>query len=182
MRVISGIAKGRKLKAPRGLSTRPTTDRVKEALFNILGQNIPDCSFLDLFAGSGAIGIEALSRGAARVILVEKDPQALRAIKENLAMTGFDSKAGIMPKDVYSALNSQPSEQYDYIFMDPPYLQKHEEKVLSIIDRLSLLKDNGIMVIECSKLDSLPQQVGRIKLYREEKYGDTVLSFYQYAT
>lgn len=182
MRVISGIARGRNLKAPRGLKTRPTTDRVKEALFNILGQTIPESSFLDLFAGSGAIGIEALSRGAEKVILVEKDTQALRAIKENLEKTGFSDKARVIPKDVYIALNTLQNEQYDYIFMDPPYLQEHEGKVLSIIDRLGLLKEKGIIVIESSKLDTLPPQMGRISLYREEKYGDTLLSFYHNAT
>lgn len=182
MRVISGIAKGRNLKAPRGLKTRPTTDRVKEALFNILGQTMQGSSFLDLFAGTGAIGIEALSRGAESLVLVEKGPQALRVIKENLELTGLGNNAKVINKDVYIAMETLQSEQYDYIFMDPPYLKEHEGKVLCIIDRLSLLKDNGIVVIERSKLDTLPLQVGRIKLYREEKYGDTVLSFYHYAT
>lgn len=180
MRVITGTAKGRALKAPKGLTTRPTTDRVKEALFNILGPKIEGAKFLDLFAGSGGIGIEALSRGAQEVLFIEKDPRALEVIKANLALCGLDQRALVLAGDVHKNLDyiGRQGQQFDFVFMDPPYLKDFEEAVLAKIDNLKLLALGGKIIVESSKRDNIPTQVGSLAALRREKYGDTHLTFY----
>lgn len=181
MRVITGTARGRKLKSPKGLNTRPTTDRVKEALFNILGQDIVDIYFLDLFAGSGAIGIEALSRGASGVVFVEKEAQALKVLKENVTLTGFSEIAQVFNNDVLKALEvlAQQNYKFDYVFMDPPYLKDFEINTLTKLSNLKLLNKQAVVIVERSKRDTLPERVEDLHLLREEKYGDTVISFYK---
>ena len=180
MRVITGTAKGRALKAPKGLTTRPTTDRVKEALFNILGLKVRGAKFLDLFAGSGGIGIEALSRGAQRALFIEKDPKALEVIKANLALTGLGLNALVLTGDVYKNLDyiGQQGQKFEFVFMDPPYLMDFEEPVLAKIDSLKLLALGGQVIVESSKRDDIPTQVGSLATVRREKYGDTHLTFY----
>lgn len=180
MRVITGSAKGRKLKAPKGLTTRPTTDRVKEALFNILGSKVSDAIILDLFAGSGALAIEALSRGAERAVLVDGSPQAIEAIKHNLTVTRLSAQVEVLRQDVYHVLRAlgEKAESFDLIFLDPPYLQGHGHRVLGLIERFGLLAKDGLIVVEASKTDSLPQEVGALMLRRRDNYGDTSLYFY----
>lgn len=180
MRVITGSAKGRKLKAPKGFNTRPTTDRVKEALFNILGSKVIDAVVLDLFAGSGALAIEALSRGAERAVLVEQSLQAIESIKHNLTVTRLSDRVEVLRQDVYHVLNTlgEEAESFDLIFLDPPYLQGHGHRVLGLIDRFSLLAKDGLLVIEASKKDILPEEVGALVLRRRDNYGDTGLYFY----
>ena len=130
MRVIAGKAKRTKLQTLPGLDTRPTTDRIKETLFNMINPLLYDCSFLDLFAGSGAIGIEALSRGAARAVFVEKNPEAVRVIRGNLVTTRLEAKAEVYPMDVFRALGRLEGEgPFDVIFMDPPYRKDLEKEV-----------------------------------------------------
>lgn len=180
LRVIAGIAKKRQLKVPRGLEVRPTSDRVKEALFNILGGLVPGCRFLDLFAGTGNIGIEALSRGAAVAVFVENNPRNVRVIKENLAVTGMEAKARLVRLDVADALALLGGEgqKFDLIFLDPPYLKDFEKSTLAGIARHGLLRPGGRVVVESSKKDQLPREIGDLKMFRQEKYGDTLLSFY----
>lgn len=182
MRVITGIAKGRKLRAPKGMDTRPTTDRVKEALFNLLGDKVYDAVFLDLFAGTGGIGIEALSRGAGRAVFIEKSPAALQVIRENLTITGLTEKAEIYRQDSVIALDmlGKRGVKFDLIYVDPPYLKNYEEKVLIKISDYALLNETGAIVVESSKKDLLPGQVGCLMMVRQEKYGDTLLSFYRH--
>ncbi len=181
MRVITGFAKGRKLKAPRGLETRPTTDRTKESLFNIIGNRIADVKFLDLYAGTGAIGIEAISRGAGLAVFVENNPRALKVIGENLALTGLADRAKVLSQDTERAIEmlSDEESKFDIIFMDPPYLKELVKTSLNKIDECGIIASGGLVITESSKLDILPECVGRLKLVRREKYGDTVLSFYQ---
>ncbi len=181
MRVITGIAKGRKLKSPKGMETRPTSDRIKEALFNIIGSRAIDVNFLDLYAGTGAIGIEALSRGAVKAVFVEKNPKTVKIIKENLQVTGLSEKAEILVQEADRAISliSAKGEIFNIIFIDPPYLKDLEKTSLAMIDNNSLLAPDGWVIVESSKLDTMPHEVGQLKMFRQEKYGDTVLTFYQ---
>ena len=180
MRVIAGIAKKRRLKAPKGLTVRPTADRVKEALFNILKDKIEDCSFLDLFAGTGNIGIEALSRGAARVTFIDYSPRSIRFVKENLILCRFEDKAEVIQVDAFEYVKKQikPHERYDIVFIDPPYRADLLEILLPLLGRSSLLKDEGVMVIEHSQKIKLPAVIGRLTLFKSYRYGDTTLSLY----
>lgn len=152
MRVIAGSAKRLQLKTLDGMDTRPTTDRIKETLFNMLSPYLYDCIFLDLFAGSGGIGIEALSRGAMEAVFVEKNPKAMACIRENLKYTRLDRKALTISSDVMTALYRLEGEkQFDFIFMDPPYNQELEKKVLEYLTDSQLLSDEGVIIVEASK-------------------------------
>lgn len=152
MRVIAGSAKRTQLKTIEGLGTRPTTDRIKETLFNMIAPYLYDCMFLDLFAGSGAIGIEALSRGAMEAVFVENNPKAMGCVKENLKKTHLESKGMTMSVDVMTALYKLEGEkQFDYIFMDPPYGQEWEKKVLTYLADSDLIADRGVVIVEASK-------------------------------
>ena len=152
MRVIAGSARSLPLKTLEGMDTRPTTDRIKETLFNMLSPYLYDCIFLDLFAGSGGIGIEALSRGAMEAVFVEKNPKAMACIRENLKYTRLDRKALTISSDVMTALYRLEGEkQFDFIFMDPPYNQELEKKVLEYLADSQLLSDEGVIIVEASK-------------------------------
>ena len=151
MRVIAGSAKRLQLKTVDGMETRPTTDRIKETLFNMISAHIADSNFLDLFSGSGAIGIEALSRGAACAVFVEQSKKAMECIKENLKYTKLADKAETYEMDVLNALSMlEGREQFDYIFMDPPYNQLHEKRVLEYLSKSTLLSEDGIIIVEAS--------------------------------
>ncbi len=181
MRVISGTAKKRRLKTPKGYNVRPTADRVKEALFNILGERVPGCKFLDLFAGAGNIGIEALSRGAVDVVFVENDIKNIRIIKENLKITGLEEQAELICKDVLNAIVilGMRKKQFDIIFLDPPYLKNYETGVLLAIASHGLLSPGGMVIVESNIKSRPPGGAKNLKTIRQEKYGDTMLSFYQ---
>ena len=152
MRVIAGSARSLKLKTLEGIDTRPTTDRIKETLFNMIAPYLYDCEFLDLFAGSGGIGIEALSRGAKEAVFVEKNPKAMECIKENLKFTRLEKKGITLTKDVLNALYQLEGDKvFDYIFMDPPYNHELEKSVLTYLAESSLLAEEGIIIVEASK-------------------------------
>ena len=149
MRVIAGSARRTQLKTLEGMDTRPTTDRIKETLFNMIAPYLYDSIFLDLFAGSGGIGIEALSRGAMEAVFVEKNPKAMACVKENLQKTHFERKGMTMQMDVMTALYKLEGEkQFDYIFMDPPYNHELEKSVLTYLAESSLLAEEGIIIVE----------------------------------
>lgn len=151
MRVIAGKARRIQLKTIEGVQTRPTTDRIKETLFNMIAHGLCDATFLDLFAGSGAIGIEALSRGAAKAVFVEKNPKAVSCIKENLNRTNLESEAEIMVTDVITALRRlDRQKKFDYIFMDPPYNNLLEKDVLNFLANSDLLSEDALIIIEAS--------------------------------
>ena len=151
MRVIAGSAKRLQLKTVEGMDTRPTTDRIKETLFNMISAYLADSNFLDLFSGSGAIGIEALSRGAACAVFVEQSKKAMECIKENLRYTKLADKAEVYETDVLNALNRlEGKKTFDYIFMDPPYNQLHEKRVLEYLSNSTLLSADGIIIVEAS--------------------------------
>ncbi|MGI5946578.1 MAG: 16S rRNA (guanine(966)-N(2))-methyltransferase RsmD [Lachnospiraceae bacterium] len=152
MRVIAGSAKRLQLKTIEGMDTRPTTDRIKETLFNMLQPEILDCSFLDLFAGSGAIGIEALSRGADEAVFVEQSPKACTCIRDNLKTTRLEDKASVLELDVLSALKrlEHRGRPFDLIFMDPPYRMDLEKQVLTYLRDSSLADSHTLIVAEAS--------------------------------
>lgn len=155
MRVISGTARRIPLKCPEGFHTRPTTDRIKETLFNMIAPYLYDSYFLDLFAGSGAIGIEALSRGAKKGVFVESDSKAMECIRENLKKTSLEAKATTLRSDVMTALYRLEGDmEFDYIFMDPPYDKGLERKVLKYLADSSLLSPEGIIIVEASLDDT----------------------------
>lgn len=153
MRVIAGSARGTILKTVEGLGTRPTTDRIKETLFNMIQKDIYDSLFLDLFSGSGAIGIEALSRGAKRACFVEQDRKAAGCIRENLKKTRLEKRASLMEQDVIAALKKMNGREecFDFIFMDPPYRQNLEFRVLEELGKLSFVDENTQIIVEASK-------------------------------
>lgn len=153
MRVIAGTARRLLLKTVEGMDTRPTTDRIKETLFNMLQPMIPGCKFLDLFSGSGAIGIEALSRGAAYAALVEREPAAANCIRENLERTHLADRARLMERDVMEALRRLEGydDVFDIVFLDPPYNQGLEQKVLHYLASSPMAGEETLIVIEASK-------------------------------
>lgn len=178
MRVISGSARGHKLQAPEGINTRPTTDRIKESLFNIIAYDLPECQFLDLFSGSGAIGIEALSRGAQRAVFVEESAVCKNIIESNLRFTKLFDKAQILKKEAVSAIYSlgEAKECFDIIFMDPPYNKQLAEPVLSAIVNTKVLKKDGYIIVErSSKLE--PPHGSGLKIIREKDYKTTIMTF-----
>lgn len=151
MRVIAGSAKSMPLKTIPGLETRPTTDRIKETLFNMLQPYMCQCRFLDIFAGSGGIGIEAISRGADFCAFIEKNKKAAAVIEENLRFTRFSDKAQVYCRDVFAVLSSMETEMpFDCIFMDPPYDQELEKQVLDVLKDASFVDENTLIVVEAS--------------------------------
>ena len=183
-RVIAGQFKGTILEAPKGDNTRPTGDKVKEALFSIIQTRVPDCDFIDLFSGTGGIGIEALSRGASSVVLVEKSGYAASVIRQNLAKIRKDKSDDIrLLKCGYdAALDMLASEgkKFDIIFMDPPYrmAQKASETASRIILEKDLLKDDGMFIVEHSSELPFVTDVMNMKLNRSCSYGLAVLTFF----
>lgn len=172
MRVIAGKARHIQLKTVDTLDTRPTTDRIKETLFNMLHNNIIDSVFLDLYSGSGAIGIEALSRGAKKAVFVENSRDAVSCIKENLQKTKLVDNATLLECDVIDAIRRLDAtlEPYDYIFMDPPYNHAHEKKVLEALKDSSLVDEYTTIIVEaCLETDfSYLEELGYNVLKRKE--------------
>jgi len=173
MRVISGTAKRIPLVTPEGLDTRPTTDRTKETLFNMIQPYLADCRFLDLFSGSGAIGIEALSRGAQEAVFVENGKEALQCINKNLEKTRLSSNAVVMRENVFDALNKLEGSNkvFDVVFMDPPYNKELERQVLEKLDGSNIVNEETVIIVEAS-LDTdfgYIEQTG-FEIKQEKKY------------
>lgn len=181
-RVISGKYRGTQLDTLKGDLTRPTTDKVKEALFSILQNKIPDSVFLDLFSGSGQIGIEAMSRGATEAVLVEQNPKAVSVIRKNLEKTRIDSGISIIKTDVFRALTdlSAVGRKFDIIFMDPPYAEAADfvRRAGKLISEYELLNEDGVFVCEHSSCDNTDINVMNLTFSRRCKYGTTMLTFY----
>ena len=177
MRVIAGTARSLPLKAAEGDNTRPTTDRIKETLFNMLQSDIAGCRFLDLYSGSGAIGIEALSRGAKEAVFVENARAAITVIKDNLTFTKLDSKAVVMEQDVLSAINRLAGKGvFDIVFMDPPYGKLLEKQVLNCLASSGIVDKNTWIIVE-SDLDTeydyltdIGYEIDRVKKYKTNKH------------
>lgn len=178
MRVIAGKARRIQLRSMDGMNTRPTTDRIKETLFNMLSQDIYGSYFLDLFSGSGAIGIEALSRGAASACFVENNRQAVQCIKENLTKTKLLSQAVVLPVDCESAVSRLQSsgQHFDIVFMDPPYDQQLEKKMLGLMKEVSFIDEDTLIIIEASLetdfdwLEAYGYTLAKEKKYKTNKH------------
>lgn len=183
MRVIGGSARGRQLATFYGQGIRPTPDRVREALFSILFSRrgvLAGCSILDLYAGSGALGIEALSRGADHARFIDSSRQAIATISENLERCGFSTKAAVILQDVRKALSGIAAQgPFDLIFADPPYGQEHVPGLLEEVSRLNLLAPNGILVVETAERDRVPELAGQLQRFDQRRYGMTMLHFFQ---
>ncbi len=178
MRVISGIAKGVNLKTPDGLATRPTTDRVKEAMFSIIQFDLPGAKVLDLFGGTGQLGIEALSRGAQSAVFVDASEVSCKLIKENLKRTKMEASASVIRSD-YEAFLKRCKEKYDIILLDPPYIEVFLENSLKLITEIDILQTNGIMVTERPLEKELPWNFPGFSRSRDYKYGKTLLTIYR---
>lgn len=179
MRIISGKYKGRIIKMPHGI--RPTQNKVRKALFDTLG-DIKGLSFLELFAGSGAIGIEALSHNAKKAVFVENDRNCLKRIKESLSAIGA-LDYGIVALSAQEALKrlGKEKERFNIIFMDPPYYAEMAKKTLQTLGGYDILAPNGFVIVQHFKRDNLPVNMGDLTLFKESRYGDTILSFYKKA-
>ncbi|WP_053362057.1 16S rRNA (guanine(966)-N(2))-methyltransferase RsmD [Bacillus sp. FJAT-27251] len=182
MRVVSGNLKGRYLKAVPGNSTRPTTDKVKEAIFNMIGPYFSGGLGLDLFAGSGSLGIESLSRGLDKVIFVDMDRKAVQVINENIRDCGLEDKSEIYRNEASRALKAIIKRElsFDYIFLDPPYKKQQLLKLVELISSHHLLKDKGAIVCEHGSDIQLPESIGGFLLTRHEEYGIIGISIYKY--
>ncbi|MCI8529138.1 MAG: 16S rRNA (guanine(966)-N(2))-methyltransferase RsmD [Lachnospiraceae bacterium] len=180
MRVIGGTARSLPLKTPEGMDTRPTTDRIKETLFNMIQYELPGCVFMDLFSGSGGIGIEALSRGAEKAYFVESSSRAIACIKQNLTFTKLQERGIVLKQDVCGALTGiadrQEMKGVDIIFMDPPYGQDYEKKVLAVLAGMSYVTNDTLIIAEAAlKADfSWVSELGfcqiREKCYKTNKH------------
>ena len=180
MRVITGKARGVQLKTPDGMLTRPTTDRVKEALFSIINFDIPGAKVLDLFGGTGQLGIEALSRGAKSAVFVDAREDACKLIKENLKRTKMEQDSRVIRSD-YADYLSRCREQFDIIFLDQPYAEVFLENALKRITEIDILQSNGIIVTERPLGKELPWEFENYTRSRDYKYGKTLLTIYRKA-
>jgi len=178
LRVIAGDAKGKTLKPVPGEGTRPITDKVKESLFNILSWRIPDSRFLDLFAGTGSVGIEALSRGAEEAVFIEKAAKAVKIIRENLRHTEMSEWARVLHTDAFDFL-AQSNERFDIIYVAPPQYRQMWSKALLALDERLLLKEDGVIVVQIFPKEFEPLVLAHLALTDQRKYGSTMLCFYE---
>jgi 16S rRNA (guanine966-N2)-methyltransferase len=188
MRIIAGSYRSRILKSLKGLALRPTSDRLRETLFNVLGESVAGSRFIDLFAGTGAIGIEALSRGATEVVFVENHPPAVALIRRNLESLHIRSGATVLATDALRGLEKLASRQkretpgYDFAFLDPPYAAaKDYARVLEFFGSAKLMGPGGVVVAEHLRSFELPEKIGTLRCYRVLRQGDAALSFYRVA-
>jgi 16S rRNA (guanine(966)-N(2))-methyltransferase RsmD len=181
VRIIGGQGKGRRLRAPKGGATRPTGDRVKQTLFDILAPRIVSSRFLDVFAGAGGIGLEALSRGAARVVLVDNNRAAVEAIEANLEALKADGQAQVFRQDARVALAAlgDSGVRFDVIYLDPPYDSPLYEELLEQVGVTRLVKDDGVVIAEHFHKRLLPETIGGLVCARMVRIGDHRLSFYR---
>jgi len=182
MRIITGKFKGLVLKEPKE-KLRPTQDKVRKAIFDILAGCIENESFLELFAGSGAVGIEALSRKAKFVCFVENDSDSIELLRENLTKIPVTNFA-VKPLDAFVALKqfAEENKAFDIIFLDPPYCEDLAKKILQSLDTCDILVPSGIVIIQHFKKDVIPETTDSLKLFKQKIYGDTVVSFYRMKT
>lgn len=182
MRIISGSARGIKLITPEGLKTRPTADRIKESLFNMIALEIPNANFLDLFSGSGAVGIEALSRGARHSTFIDNNKNAISSITQNLKKSKLEKNATIINNDILNALKKLSdinNNKFDIIFLDPPYNQGLTEPVLNLIAQSRLLSNDGFIICE-QHLKEPELKIDNLKTYKVKEYKITKMLFMNY--
>lgn len=182
MRITAGTLKNRKIKSREGRETRPTLERIKEAIFSIIGDKITKTKFLDLYSGTGNMAIEALSRGAERAIMIEQDKEALRIIIENINNLKLDNQCRAYKNDVLRAIEilDRKNEKFDIIFMDPPYKENITEETIIKISEGNILNKDGIIISEHSIYEKLGNKIGKFVKYDERDYNKKIISFYRY--
>lgn len=182
MRVVAGEAKGRPLKAVPGNGTRPTTDKVKEAIFSMIGPFFDGGVALDLFAGTGGLAIESLSRGAERAIFVDADAKSIEVVRANLKATGFEKQSEVYRNDAERALKvlAKRDTAFDLVFLDPPYRMKNGDELLLRMEESGLLQPGAVIVLEYESSYEYPEAFGSFSLRRKAVYGDTAVSIYDW--
>lgn len=179
MRVISGSARGRRLISPVGMDVRPTTDKVKESMFNILQFELADTSVLDLFAGTGQLGVEALSRGAAKAVFVDSSGKSLDTVKQNISLAGFDARAKTVLSDAFLYLETT-ADRFDIVLLDPPYCKGLCEKAFGFLPRV--LNEGALVLCETKSEETLPESFGEFRAEREYRYSSVKLTVYRQTT
>ncbi len=181
LRIIAGRSKGRILESIKGRNTRPTSDKVKEAIFNIIQIRIPNSLVLDLFAGTGNLGLEALSRGASKAIFIDRDINAVKTIRKNCYNLGYQDHVEIYRNDAARGLTelSKRDILFDIVFMDPPYAKGYEESLLQLIYEANILHNDSIVIVEHDSKTILPDRIAELCRYDFRKYGGTGVSFYR---
>jgi|SRR5699024_8629751 len=185
LRVIAGIFGGRKLKIVSGTQTRPTTDRIKESVFQMMGPFFRGGICLDLFAGSGSLGIEALSRGFSEAVFIDRSKKAIQTIRENIQMLGIEDRTQVVQRDAlrYLHIAGEKKQSFDLILLDPPYKRMDYEKLIQTIQKLDLLKAGGFLYCEHDPNEEIPLHVEGFTLYRQTAYGQTTkVTIYQQTT
>lgn len=180
MKIIAGDAKNKRIKSRKGTDTRPTLGSMKESLFSIIAPYVPDSVFLDLFSGSGSISLEALSRGAKRAVMIEKDTEALKYIIENVNSLGYEDRCRAYKNDVLRAVEilGRKGEKFDIIFMDPPYKEEVCTKVIKAIEKNKILAEGGLIISEHHVFEELEDEIGEFKKADERKYDKKCITFY----
>lgn len=179
MQVTTGKAKGRRLYSVPGDGTRPITDRVKQAVFNIIADDVRDSAWLDLFAGTGAVGIEALSRGAKRVVFNDKESVAIKTIQTNLKQVGLEASASLSRLDAFALLAGRPNTRYDFIYIAPPQQKGLWSRALMALDQnVGWLSENGCAIVQIDPREFTPLALTNLTLTDERRYGKTLLCFY----
>ena len=176
MRIITGSARGKRLQTPEGLHTRPTSDRVKQSVFNIIQFDIEGRKVLDLFGGSGQLGLEAMSRGAASCVIVDGDRAAQKAIEANIKNCGFDRNCQLIKGDSFTFLQRQKKDSYHLIFLDPPYGGELLNRAIAEICRIDILAEGGIMVCESASVDVVAPVQAPYRVVKQYRYGHTDLT------
>lgn len=181
MRITAGEHRGRRLQSPTGLRTRPTSDRLRQAIFNVVGPRVAGARVLDLFAGTGALGLEALSRGAAEATFVERDRPALTSLRANLAVLGLSARARIVAQDALVALAglTQAGERFDCVFLDPPYGGDAARRCVETLAPGAILSENALLVVQAFHKTELPERIGTLRRAWQRRYGETRLSLYR---
>ncbi|MGH7198214.1 MAG: 16S rRNA (guanine(966)-N(2))-methyltransferase RsmD [Candidatus Omnitrophota bacterium] len=181
MKILTGTLRGKAISFRPNPKLRPTSDKVRKAIFDMLQGGLEDKNVLDLFSGTGAIGFEALSQGAARVTFVEMNKAQCDKIRENLIGLGLADRAQVVNLDAVAAVGSfsRRDDHFDFIFLDPPYEKSLAERALTEISRSSLLDAQGWVILECGRREALPEEAGALKKVKMKRYGDTTVLFYQ---
>lgn len=182
MRVTAGTLKNRKIKSREGRETRPTLERIKEAIFSIIGDKVVDAKFLDLYSGTGNIAIEALSRGAKRAVMIEQDKEALRIIIDNIDTLGLTNVSRAYKNDVSRAIEilGRKNEKFDIIFLDPPYKENISISTIEKVSENNILAEGGIIISEHSIYEKMPEKIGNFVKYDERNYNKKIVTFYCY--
>ena len=181
MRIIGGSLRGKKLYPIKGLAIRPTTDYIRESVFNILANGVEDAVVLDLFAGTGTLGIEALSRGAETAVFVDKDPQAIKVLTRNISACRLEGRSTILRRNILHGLRFLKSTDraFGLVFIDPPYDKGFVERTIQLLDHAESTSDGVSIVVEHSRREELPEKVARFVLCDQRDYGKTLVSFYR---